>query len=384
VTSSIKKQVDYDQTCYLVEYTATQNCAEPRWCGAISKMVSNTTDDDLNYRILKGLVYGSQVSVNVHCLSTSLNKHRNTVRTRVKEIFENHVLSPPIFPYVGLYKDYPLLAMVWTELPYEESIEEWFRDDPHVFAAFRSRYSEYNTLIISYHKGITEYQLWRENLFVEKKLPLVDGAEPLSSASLFSNQLIIKHDPNAPVYLLEKELREKGSLVLNGYSLDDLSMQIVKLLTRGKCIKINENKLAKELGVNRKTATKRIHDLIKERWISTPVCRFPNFFTPPHYILAICKLEIRSAKQKFIQGIRSDPHVTMAFDIKEGRYNVLLFGAFKNLEEELEWEIKQGLYLPKSIGQVDIQYVATKGIIELNQAKVSLSTIDEKYIYFRS
>jgi len=347
-------------------------------------MMSQTTFNDLNFRLLESLVYGSGVTVNIHCLSKNLRKHRNTVRKRVKEIFENKVLNPPIFPFMGLYKEYPLLVLIWFELPYGEATEKWIKEDPHIFAAFRSRYSEYNTLLIVYHKDITSYQLWREQLVTGRKLPLINGSLPPSSTSFFSNQLMIKYDPNAPIYLLEEELRKKGSVLLNGYKLDKLSCQIVKLLAKGKCIKINENKLSKELGVNRKTIIKRTQELIKEGWISTPVCRFPNFFTPPNYILAICKLEIKFDKQKFIQSIRNDPHITLAFDIKEGRYDALLFGAFRNLEEELEWEVKQGLYLPKSIGQVDIQYFSPKSAVNINQIKVSLGIIDEKYLHFRT
>jgi len=347
-------------------------------------MMSQTTPNDLNYRLLKRLVYGDGVSININCLSKNLNKHRNTVRARVKGLFENRVLNPPIFPYMGLYKEYPLLVLIWAEFPYEEDVEKWFKEDPHIFAAFRSRYLDYNTLLIAYHKDITSYQSWREQLVVQRKIPLVNDSMPQSSTSFFSNQLIIKYDPGDPVYLLEQEIREKGCVVLGEHKLDKLSFQIVKLLAKGKCIKINEKKLSNELGVSRKTVVNRTRELIKEGWLSTPCCRFPSFFTPPNYILAVCKLEIRSYKQEFIQNVRSDPHITLAFDIKEGRYDVLLFGAFKNLEEELEWEIKQGLFLPKSIGQVDIQYFSPKSIVIINQLKISLGILDEKYMHFRT
>ena len=346
--------------------------------------MSQTPLDDLNYRLLKSLVYGDGVSVNINCLSKNLNKHRNTMRARVKGIFENRVLNQPIFPYMGLYKEYPLLVMIWAELPYEEKIERWFKEDPHIFAAFRSRYSDYNTLIIAYHKDTTSYQSWLEQLVKERKIPLINGSILQSSASFFSNQLIIKYDPGEPVYLLEEEIRKRGYIEMDEYRLDRLSFQIVKLLAKGKCVKINENKLSSELGVNRKTIIKRTRQLIKEGWLSTPACRFPNFFTPPNYILTICKLEIKSDKQKFIQNIRDDPHITLAFDSKEGRYDILLFGAFKNLEEELEWEIKQGLFFPKSIGQVDIQYFSLKSIVNISQTKVSLGIIDEKHMHFRT
>jgi len=347
-------------------------------------MMTVTTTNDFNYRLLKNLVYGNGVSVNIHCLSKNLNKHRNTVQDRVKNIFKNMVLTPPFFPFLGLIKEYALLVLIWIQLPYTQEVENWFKEDPHIFAALRSRYAEYNTLLVAYHKDITSYQLWREQLVTEQKVPLINGSLPPSSTSFFSNQLIIKYDPNASVYLLEEEIRKKGHIQFGEYELDKLSFQIVGLLTRGKCIKINETRLAKELGVNRKTIIKRTEELMRERWLSTPVCRFPSFFTPPAYVLTICKLEVKSDKQRFIQSIRNDPHVTLAFNVEEGGYNLLLFGAFKNLEEELEWEIKQGLFLPNSIGHVEIQYFSTKSIIKIGQTNVSLGIIDEKYMCFRT
>lgn len=345
--------------------------------------MSRNETDGTKQDLLRSLAFGNGVSVNVHCLSRNLNKHRNTVQGRVEEIFEKKLLNPPIFPFMGLYKEYPLLVFVWSQLPYDEKIEAWFKEDPHIFAAFRSRYSEYNTLLILYHKDITSYQLWREQLAVEHKLPLINGSLPPSSTMYFSNQLVVKYDPNAPVRLLEEDLTRTGHAQFDGQEIDSLTLQIIKLLTKGKCIKINESKLSKELGISRKTVINRTRELLKEKWISTPVCRFPNFFTPPGYILAILKLEIRGLKQKFIQSIRNDPHITMAFDIKENTYNILLFGAFQNLTQELEWEIKQGLYYPDVIGHVDIQYFSPKSIVDISQTRISLGLIDKKYMHFR-
>ncbi|UCE29166.1 MAG: Lrp/AsnC family transcriptional regulator [Candidatus Bathyarchaeota archaeon] len=343
-----------------------------------------TAIDDMKYRLLRSLVHGNCVSVNIHRLSKILKRHRNTVRSRVEEIFENNVLNPPNFPFVGLFKEYPLLTLVWAELPYEEKVEKWFREDPNIFAAFRSRFSEYNTLLILYHKDITSYQLWREQLVTEQRIPLEDSSLQRSSTSFFSNQLRIKYDPNASVHLLEEEMRRKGHVSLGEYEVDKLSFRIIRLLAGGKCIKINENRLAKELGANRKTIIKRTQELMREGWISTPVCRFPNFFTPLNYILTIFKLDVRSGKQRFVQNIRNDPHITLAFDVREGKYNILLFGTFRDLEEELEWEIKQGLFLPRSIGHVDIQYFSPRSIVNVSQKSVSLGIIDRKYVYFRT
>lgn len=376
---NIMKTRNFDHTLYLILYSFYTTLTMYK-----SGNMSQIMTDDLNYRLLRRLVYGSDVSVNIHCLSKTLKKHRNTIRRRVEEIFENKVLNPPFFPFIGLYQEYPLLVLVWTVLPYEEAVEKWIREDPHVFAALRSRYSEYNTLIAAYHKDITSYQLWREKIATEQQVPLINGSLPPSLTSFFSTQLMIKYDPNAAVYLLEEDVRKKGYVILNDHKLDKLSFQIVRLLTKGKCIKINETKLSKELRVHRKTIIKRIQELMKERWISNPACRFPNFFAPPKYISAICKLEIKSFRQEFIQNIRNDPHVTMAFDIKEQEFNILLFGTFRNLEEELKWEVKYGLYLPNRIGKVDIQYFAPGNTVNIGERNVSLGIIDKKYMYFRT
>ena len=340
--------------------------------------------DDTRYHLLRSLVYGRSVSVNIHRLSKILKKHRNTVRSRVEELFKNRVLNPPNFPFIGLFKEYPLLTLVWAELPYEEKVEKWFREDPNIFAALRSRFSEYNTLLILYHKDITSYQLWREQLITEQRIPPEVSSLPRSSTSFFSNQLRIKYNPNAPIRLLKEEMGKRGHIRLSEYEIDKLGFQIIEQLTKGKCIKINENNLSRELKVSRKTVIKYTQELIDKGWISTPVCRFPNFFTPLNYILTIFKLEIRAGKPRFIQNIRNDPHITLAFDVKEGKYNILLFGAFQDLEKELEWEIKQGLFLPKCIGHADIQYFSPKSIVNLSQTSVSLGIIDRKYMYFRT
>jgi DNA-binding Lrp family transcriptional regulator len=305
------------------------------------------------------------------------------VRSRVQELLDKKMIQPPRFPFIGLYREYPLLVLTWADLPYDQAVETWLDEDPHVFAAFRSRFQEYNTLLVLYHKDITDYQLWREQLAAERKAFSANGSPAASSTSFFSNQLMVKFDPNAPIYLLEEEVRRDGRLSLNGCMLDKLDFQILKLLVTGRCIKLNENQLSRELGIHRKTIASRTEELLAEKWIGPPICRFPNFFIPPDYILAICRLQIKSAKQEFIQNIRNDPHITLALDIKEGVYDLLLFGAFKDLADELEWEVKTGLYLPNSIGKVDVQFFAPQSVVIANNRKVSLGLIDKKYPYFR-
>jgi len=341
-------------------------------------------DETSDYPLLQSLVYGKSVSVNILALTKALKKHRNTLRKRVQEIFENGVLEGPFFPFVRLYTEYPLLVLTEANLPHDDEITRWFREDPRIFAAFRSRYSEYNTLLILYHKDITSYELWREKLAIDRKFPLVGESLGRSSTSFYSNQLMVKCEPNAPVYLMEEELKTKGEVVADGYKLDKLSFQIVKLLAEGKCIKLNESHLSKQLGLDRRTVVRKTQELIDEEWISNPVCRFPGFFTPPAYILGICKMEIRSNKQAFIQTIRNDPHVTMALNTSQNEYNILLFAAFRNLSEELGWEIQNDIKFGKTIGKVDIHFYSLTNIADVNQRRIYLGILDEKYMYFRA
>lgn len=346
--------------------------------------VKGMTEEELNYPLLKSLVYGNGVSVNIHSLSRVLKKHRNTVRKRVQEIFENRVLTRPFFPFVRLFKEYPLLVLTEMALPYEEEVLTWIREDPHVFAAFRSRYSEYNTLLVLYHKDVTSYELWREKLVVDRKIPLTEGSLPPSSTSFYSTQLMIKYDPNAPVHLLEEELKDRGAIIMNGYPLDRLSFQIVKLLAEGKCIKLNESQLSKEVSLHRRTIARKTQKLIDDEWISNPVCRFSGFFTPPSYVLGICKMEIKSNKEAFVQSLRNDPHITMALSTSSDEYNMLLFAAFRNLDEELKWEVQNDIRFPKAIGKMDIHFYSLSNVVDTNQQRIHLGIMDENFMYFRT
>lgn len=341
-------------------------------------------DPESDHPLIRSLVYGRGVSVNVHALSKALRRHRNTVRTRVQQLFDSGVLEKPFFPFVRLFKEYPLLVLTEAHFPYDDEVLKWFREDPHIFAALRSRHSRYNTLLILFHKDITGYELWREKLIVEGKYPIVASNLGLSSTSFHSNELMIKYQPNSPVYLLEEELKTRGEVLMNGYKLDKLSFQILKLLTEGKCIKLNERQLSKELGLHRGTIVKKTQQLIDEEWIANPVCRFPGFFTPPNYVLGICRLELRFDKQAFIQALRKDPHVTIALNSSEGEYNILLFAAFRNLDEELRWEVQNDMKFHKSIGNVSVHFYSVTNFPDELQRRIYLGILDENFMYFRA
>jgi hypothetical protein len=330
-------------------------------------------------KLLTELVYGTGVSPNISSLSRALNKHRNTIRTRVKEIFRHKLITRPFFPFVGLFQEYPLLVLKDAHLQYNDAIEEWFKEDPHIFAAFRSRYAEYNSLVVCFHKDITEYELRREKLIMDGILTVDDK----SQTHLLSNKFLIKFQPNAPVFLLEEEIKRKRKILINDYELDILGFKIIKLLTMGKCIKLNESHLSRELGVHRSTILRRKDQLINEGLISDPVSRFPSFFAPPGYIMAIIKMNVQKNKDAFISSIRNDPHITMALTTHFGGYNLLLFAAFRDLDQELEWEVKNSLSFPECFNKIDIHFYSIAGAITLGHQKISLAIKDENFMYFR-
>ena len=188
-----------------------------------------------------------------------------------------------------------------------------------------------------------------------------------------------KYDPNASIFLLEKELKEYGSIKINGYILDELAFQVLKCLVTGKGIKLNEKLLHEKLGVHRNTISSRISRLLEEGCIAHPICRFPNFFTPPNYILTISLVEVKKLKEKILHEMIRDPHITMALNISHGKYSLLLFGSYRTFEEHEEWEVLYDRLFPECIGDVDISYLSPKMTICMDQQKLSLGIIKQRY-----
>lgn len=338
-------------------------------------------NDKENLIILENLVSGNALSVNFSALSRILDKHRNTIKKKVENIFDFKIVNRPVFPFLGLYKIYPLLVAVHIDMPENEDFVKWVKEDPYIFAAFRSRQGDYDTLLFVYHKNITNYQMWMDSLpsilKLEYRIPERD-ATFVSNTSYFSNQLMIKYNPSSGIYLMERDFQEKGELIINGYRLDDLDLKIVKNLVSGMGIKVNHTLLCSKSGLHRKTVDKRINILLREGLISNPVCRFPNFFVPPHYVLTYSLFEIKKSKDKVINEIRKDPHVPIALKIIHGKYNILLFGNHGSISDHLRWEESYRRKFPNSFGSANITYLSPEMTISFNQQIVSLSIIRDR------
>lgn len=334
-------------------------------------------EDEINLRLLKMLVSGEAVSVNVSALSRLLRKHRDTVRKEALWLLENSVLDRPVCPFIGLYREYPLLVIVRADIPDEKPVHDWIVEDPHIFAAYWSRYAEYNMLLFVYHKDVLGYQLWRQSLIRERKIPSRVMRIP-SSSTYVSNQLMMKYDPSAAIGLMATESNQKGGIKINGLELNKDQMTILKHLVSGGVFKINENLLSRELGIHRKTVMKRVDQLIKEQWILPPMCRFPDLLCPPNYILVFALVDIVKAEDRIHNALQKDPHVSMALRISVGGYTDLIFSAHPDVSEHMDWEKELNRRFPGCMGRADATYLSPRNKITIDQQYVSLCIINDR------
>ena len=339
--------------------------------------VANMLQDELNLHLLSRVCAGQGLSINLSYLAKRLNKHRNTVRERVRELLSHKIIDRPIFPFLALFKERTLLVAVYADLPDDEQVQGWLRDDANIFAAFRIREGEYNMMLFELHRNLWSYHTWREAIVKEGKIP--GRGERIPSTSIYlSNILLEKYQPNAPAQLIKQDFLENRVTEINGCPLDELTIDILTRLTNGEGISVNENLLAKDLGVHRRTVGERIRKLINAEVVDAPVCRFPSFFVPPNFLLVFSFIELRSLSEQFMREIHSDPHVSLSYRISEGRYNLLLFEAHLSLEDYLRWESHYNFKYPGCFGSIKNSYLSPRMTISIDQQKVSLGVIAER------
>lgn len=349
------------------------------------EIMSNLLENEKNLILMQSLVSGEAVSVNLSDLSRVLGKHRNTIRKKVEELFNHKILNRPVFRFPGLYRYYPLLINLQLDLPKtpqdRKKFENWVKEDPYIFAAFSSRQGDYDTLLFVYHQNITSFQIYMESLpsILKSQYGLSEeGANFNSSTTYFSNQRTIKHEPNSGIHLIENDFKAKGELTLNGHPLDIVDIEIMKQLVAGKGIKANYATLCEKTGLHRKTIEKRIATLLKKSILSTPICRFPNYFVPPNYVLTYSLYEIKKSKEKIIREIVQDPYIPIGYKVLHGKYNLLLFGNHHSIGSHLRWEESYREKFPDAIGSASITYLSPQMTISFDRLIVGLSLIKNK------
>ncbi|MHA2355908.1 MAG: hypothetical protein ACXADC_12080 [Candidatus Thorarchaeota archaeon] len=306
-----------------------------------------------------------------------LRKHRNTIKKRVTELFRRELLDRPVFPFIRLLKEYPLLVVARADLPLNDKIRRWIKEDENIFAAFKIREEEYNTMLFEFHTSLLGQYMWRESLVKKGVIPSRDTRFP-SNAMFFSNELLMKYQPNIGLRLVEQEVRKKGRFVMDGFELEELDVGILKLLLEGHGIKVNENYLAREVGINRRTVQGRIAKMLEEGIILRPLCRFPRFFVSPGFIFVFSLVEVKKHKQDVMNQWMSDPHLSLIYKTSTGRYNFALFSNYLNVDDHLRWEEIYADMYPDCFGVVSANYLTPRMTVSVDQQKVSLGILNKK------
>lgn len=346
--------------------------------------MSDMLDDILNLEILEKICDGKGVSVNISALSKSLARHRNTIKSQVMDLLEHKVISEPYYPFIEVFNQRPLFAVVRADLPKTKNVDEFLIEDEAIFASFRSWDEGYNTLLFEYHKDMSSYYNWKETIVKEKRLPPLEHRFP-ADVLFLNNKLLIKYEPNSSIYKLEEKFKENNEIIINGYKIKELGFQILKKLLRGEGIKTNEHFLAKKSGTHRRTIERRINNMISAEIVSRPVCRFPNFFVPPDHVLVFCFVRINKCKEDIYEYIKLDPSIPVAYHGHTGRYNLLYFGTFPKVEDHFEWEeILHERFSDECFGAMKKVYLSPQVTTSINKQKVALGIIKERKAQIQS
>ncbi len=332
--------------------------------------------DKLNLQILKEISSGFGLSIDYGLLSQKLGKHRSTIKRRIDDLFENKIITPPIYFPLGLItKEFPLFVIVFADLP--ETTKNWLSTDENIFAAFRIIEGDYNTLIFEYHKTVLSYHIWRENLVKQNKIPSREHRHA-SESYHFSNDLIQKYEPNAVFGYLEEEFNKNKKININNYEIDFVGFNILKnLLSTNKYIKINKNLLSQKLAVHRKTIELRIKKLRKLELIDYPSCNFLNFFAPPTFYLVLTFLEISAMQDEIIEDLKKDYNVPIVYKISAGKYNLSIISSHPSIDDFFYWNLKYKNKFSSIKSQKNV-YLSPNMIIFLNQKKIVDRIIDKK------
>jgi len=334
-------------------------------------------EDELNLRLLRYLVSGAGVKINIKAIATDLHIHRSTAKKKIKWLYETHLLNPPFYPFPRLYEEYPLLVLVKADIPRTIEVREFIMDDSHIFAAFSCMEGPYNTLLMEFFKDLESYHSWREQIVIDQKIPTREHRAP-AHAYIFSNKLTFKYDPNCFVFELQRKFAEKGFVSLNDITLDKTTFSILINLMNGKYVQRNDSFLSRELDINRKTIKHRIDQLLKENIIGTPKCFFPNLFVPPGYNLIVSMLEIKSNNENIKKFISSHHNISRAQETSTGCYNLLLFSAFQTIEGFFDLGEELIKTFPHDIGAISNTILSARMIHTIKPQKLSLGWIERR------
>lgn len=335
--------------------------------------------NELNLELLKLIVSGKGIEINVSELSKTLGKHRNTIKDRVKQLFKYKIINKPQYSFLWLFRELPFMAISRVNFLRDEKTKDFIERDDHIFAAFFFKEEEYNTLMISFHKDVCVHQQWYEKIINNVIVPYREEGY-LTQVIQLGTKCFQKYNPAVPIKVIEQDINEKRLTSINGYEFDELSLDILKRLLRGEGTRTNENFLAKELNVHRRTIERRINVLYKEGIIGRPVCRFPRLIVPPEYILVKSLFQIKKQHQTIMKALKGDSHITWMIKAVTGRggYNLVVFSTFYKIEEHLKWQEQLDQRFPGCIGATKNTYLSPSMTFSIDPEYVSMCIIKKK------
>ncbi|MFX1483885.1 MAG: hypothetical protein ACFFCP_11950 [Promethearchaeota archaeon] len=332
-------------------------------------------DDILNIKLLQLICSGTGVDINISELSKQLKIHRNTVASRLENLFSNKIIDRPFHPFPKLFAEYPLLVIEKANLPRNQRINVWIEKNPHIWAAFFVKDEEYNTLLIELHEDLHAHQVWRDYIL---------QGEYLSSEAIYlSTKAIIKNDLTASVDLLKSDSHNFPQMKINGLTIDQTYLDLIEVLLLGKSVWTNPNSLARELNVHRMTIQRRLDLLLQENIISNPVSRFPRIWAPPGYFIVLSLIELKKQKDYISKILTEDPHISLLVRASAGKYNLLAIGCFWRLRDHLTWEEEYDQRFSGSIGAVKNLYLSPSMTFSIHQQYVPLEYLKKRLANIR-
>lgn len=335
-------------------------------------------DDPLNVELLKLVCAGEGVEINVSELAEYFRKHRNTISSRINDLFEYEIADRPFYPFPLLFDHYPFLVIEKCEFPRDKKTNRWIEIDPYIWAAFFFRDEEYNTLLIELHKDLFHYQTWKDRIVDEGQVSIVQGRDYIHSEAIYVHtKAVIKYAPSSALYVFKRNHRDGIHGRINDLEMDDTYLNLLEALLQGRGVWTNSNALARKLGIHRKTVQRRLKLLLKEGIITPAVSRFPRVWVPPEYFMVLSLLEIKAHKERIENTLAADPHVSFLAKATAGRYNHLTVAGFYRMEDHLIWEEEYGQRFSGSIGAVKNVYLSPAMTFSIHQQYVALSLLDQ-------
>jgi len=327
--------------------------------------------------LLRYLVSGEGVSVKINTIARDLKIHRATVKKKVEFLFDQDILTKPFYPFSHLYVEYPLLVLVKADMPRSKDVIDFLKDDSHIFAAFSCMEGPYNTFLIEYFKNLEAYHQWRERIVSEYKIPSRE-MRTAADTTIFSNKLTFKNNPNCFAFNLLDEFQKSGSIRINDMVLDDSTSLILIYLLNGRYIQSNDSFLSRELELNRKTVKRRIDMLFDHNILGKPKCFFPHLYVPPGYNIVVSMIEVKTKLAGIREYILRNNNIARAQEASTGRYNLLLFSAFRAIEDFFNMGENLFQDFSGSIGAIENIFLSSKMIHTIKPQKLSLSWIERR------